>query len=137
MWRLLILSVLLTSPALAQQASQLPSTNQSIVITTANTFQAITVSGLAMRSLTIENNNPPPHTNPDNCWIDITGLVTPGMTLSTMVTPPGRSAMTAERASIMLIPSEFYQRITLPHLPTGPITGTCDTAGDSIYVDWQ
>jgi hypothetical protein len=137
-----VLAVGIAGPASAQQAAQLPATNQSIVMTAANTFQAITVTGQAMRSLTIENNNSPQNNTPPaadtgNCWIELTGLVMPGMTLASMVTPPGRTAITAKQASILLIPSEFYRRVTLPLNVTGPIVGACDTAGDSIYVDWQ
>jgi hypothetical protein len=119
-------------PAQAQQASQLASTNQSILITTANTYQAITVTNQPMRSLTIQNNN----TTADNCFIGITGLVAAGMTTTTPVTPPNLPATTAIRASILLQPGQSYSRYW-PHIPLGPIVGTCAVAGDSIYVDWQ
>jgi type II secretory pathway pseudopilin PulG len=128
-----ILAVLIPSHAAAQQASQLESTNQSVVITFAHVFQEITITHQAMRSLTIQNNNPAPTAN---CWIEISGLVTKGETLSTLVHPKDRFPMPAEKASILLGPGQSYGRF-FPHLPLGPIVGTCAKAGDSIYVDWQ
>jgi hypothetical protein len=72
----------------------------------------------------------------DSCWIEISGTVAVGNTLGTSVTIPGQSASTAQAVSIMLGSGAFYKRYS-PHGPTGPITGTCTTTGDSLYVDWQ
>jgi hypothetical protein len=129
---LALLALLFTAPAIAQQVSQLPTSNQSILITTGNTFQAISSGTQAMRSLTIQNNN----TGTDNCWIEVSGLVTAGMTTATAVTISGKPASTAAKVSILLGPGVSYGRYEV-HAPTGPIVGTCTTTGDSIYVDWQ
>jgi hypothetical protein len=72
----------------------------------------------------------------DNCWIEISGTVVAGNTLSTAVTIPGQSASTAQAVSIVLGSTQAYARYA-PHGPTGPIVGTCTTTGDSLYVDWQ
>jgi hypothetical protein len=72
----------------------------------------------------------------DNCWIEISGAVAVGNTLSTAVTIPGQTASTAQAVSILLGSGGTYARYA-PHGPTGPIVGTCTTTGDSLYVDWQ
>ncbi len=128
------LALLIAVPALAQQGqvSQLPTFNQSIAITAGNTFQAIASGTQPMRSLTIQNNN----ANADNCWIEVSGLVTAGMTTSSAVTISGKPASTAAKVSILLSPGISYGRYQV-HAPTGPIVGTCVTTGDTIYVDWQ
>lgn len=72
----------------------------------------------------------------DNCWIEISGAVVAGNTLSTAVTIPGQSASTAAAVSIVMGSGLTYARYS-PHGPTGPIVGTCTTTGDSLYVDWQ
>jgi hypothetical protein len=128
----LLLLLLALTPAAADQASQLPTFNQSISITTGNTYQAISSTTQAMRALTIQNTN----TTTDNCFIEVSGLVTAGMTTSTAVTIAGKPASTAGKVSILLGPGQSYGRY-YPHIPTGPIVGTCATAGDTMYVDWQ
>jgi hypothetical protein len=130
---LIALVLLAASSAQAQQASQFQTFNHTIGITLGDTYQAISSGTQAMRSLTIQNNNT---TATDNCWIEISGIVTAGMTVASAVTTAGQVATTAEKASILLTPGQFYQRY-FPHIPTGPIVGTCTTTGDSIYVDWQ
>lgn len=72
----------------------------------------------------------------DVCWIEISGTVAVGNTLSTAKTIPGQTASTAQGVSIILNSGQFYKRYS-PHGPTGPIVGTCTTTGDEIYVDWQ
>jgi hypothetical protein len=129
---LALLALLAATPAAAQQVSQLPTFNQSIAITAANTFQLISSGTQAMRSLTIQNNN----TNTDSCWIEVSGLVTAGMTTASAVTIPGKPASTAAKVSILLPPGISYGRYQV-HAPTGPIVGTCVAAGDTLYVDWQ
>ena len=131
---LALAALLVVGPAAAQQGqiSQLPTFNKSILITTGNTFQVISTAGQAMRSLTIQNNN----AGADNCWIEVSGTVTAGMTTSSAVTIPGKPASTAAKVSILLGPGLTYSRYQV-HSPTGPIVGTCATTGDSIYVDWQ
>jgi hypothetical protein len=130
---LIALVLMAASSAQAQQASQLATFNHTIAITLGDTYQAISSGTQAMRSLTIQNNNT---TATDNCWIEISGIVTAGMTVASSITTAGQVATTAEKASILLTPGQFYQRY-FPHIPTGPIVGTCVTTGDSIYVDWQ
>jgi hypothetical protein len=129
---LALLALFFTAPAMAQQVSQFPTFNQSILITTGNTFQTISSGTQAMRSLTIQNNN----TNTDNCWIEVSGIVTAGMTTSSAVTITGKPASTAAKVSMVLGPGVSYGRYQV-HAPTGPIVGTCATTGDSLYVDWQ
>lgn len=127
-------------PPTPGQAQLLGSVNGSVTITTGNTYQTI-LSGLtsvvfpgtpSRRSVTIQNNN----TNTDNCFIEITGLVVAGNTTSTSVTPPGGSAITAAKASILLGPGGSFQRY-FPYIPSGAIVGTCASNGDSLYVDTQ
>jgi hypothetical protein len=130
---LIALAILAATPAYADRAWQLKSFNETIVITTGNTYQAVSSGTQAMQSLTIQNNNTTPA---DNCWIDISGVVTAGMTTASSVTTNGQVTTTAEKASILLTPGTLYQRYW-PGIPTGPITATCVTTGDSIYVDWQ
>lgn len=125
------LLALLATSALAQQVSQAPTFNQSITVTTGNTFQVISSGTQAMRSLTIQNNNAM-----DNCWIEVSGLVTAGMTTASAVTITGKPASTAAKVSILLPPGVSYGRYQVL-APAGPIVGTCATTGDSIYVDWQ
>jgi hypothetical protein len=72
----------------------------------------------------------------DACWLEISGTVAVGNTLSTAVTIPGQTASTAQAVSILLNSSREYIRYS-PHGPTGPIVATCTTTGDSLYVDWQ
>lgn len=134
MRKYLALLALLVTPAMAQQGqvSQLPTFNQSISVTTGNAFQLISSGTTAMRSLTIQNNN----TNTDNCWIEVSGIVTVGMTVASSVTITGKPASTAGKVAILLMPGVSYGRYQV-HAPTGPIVGTCATAGDSLYVDWQ
>jgi hypothetical protein len=130
---LIALAILASTPAYADRAWQLASHNETIVITTGNTYQQISGGTQPMQSLTIQNNNTTPA---DNCWIEISGIVTAGMTVASSVTTAGQVTTTAEKASILLTPGMFYQRYW-PGIPTGPITATCVTTGDSIYVDWQ
>jgi hypothetical protein len=107
------------------------SQNFSVTITTGNTFQTLRPLNQNYNSLTIQNNQ----TSGDNCWVEVTGLVAAGNTLSTSVTT-GNGTTTAQQASILLTPSSSYQRY-FPYLPRGPIVVTCATTGDSIYVDTQ
>jgi hypothetical protein len=111
--------------------AQLPTFNNSVTVATVNTFQAISLPGQPMRSLTIQNNNAG-----GNVWLEVSGLVTTGMTLSSAVTVTGQPASTAAKVSMLLMPGQSYCRYA-PNLPTGPIVGTSDTAANSIYVDWQ
>lgn len=125
----------LASPAAAQNVTNAASVNGSVSITTGNTYQTILAAvGLPPaqhRSLTIENNNAS-----DSCEIEPTGLVAAGSTTATSVTPPGGSAITAAKASILLLAGGSYTRY-YPYIPSGAIVGTCATAGDSLYVDTQ
>lgn len=131
--RLLVctLAMLLLSNAALGQTTQFASGNNSISITTGNTFQLIAPARQSMRSLTVQNNN-----SADNCWIDVTGAVATGAALSSNITTAGGATITAQKGSILLGPGQSYSRY-YPYLPLGPINGTCATAGDSIYVDWQ
>jgi hypothetical protein len=133
MQRLFALLLLLVAcgPARGDSATTLVSQNFSVTITTGNTFQTLRPLNQNYNSLTIQNNQ----TSGDNCWVEVTGLVASGNTLSTSVTT-GNGTTTAQQASILLTPSSSYQRY-FPYLPRGPIVVTCATTGDSIYVDTQ
>jgi len=113
-------------------ASQALTNNRSILIAVGNTYQQISPSGQNIKSLTIQNNNT--ITN-DSCWIDVSGAVAVGNQVGTNVTVGG-ATMTSAQASIFLAPGGSYGRY-FPFVPSGPIVGTCGSAGDSIYVDWQ
>jgi len=126
---LLLGSLLLASPAFAQNASQpAQANNWSVSVTTGNTFQALLAAGTP-RAVTIENNN----SNGDNCWIDVTGVVVATNTLSTSVTTKN-ATITAQKASILLGQGASWQRY-FPYVPNNAIVGTCATSGDSIYVE--
>jgi hypothetical protein len=125
---------------------------------TAATFTSTVASGVLTSPLTLVNHGnysaPTPSPTPatgggcttaptvnvvqafDNCWIEISGTVAVGNTLSTAITIPGQSASTAQAVSIVLGSGLTYARYA-PHGPTGPIVGTCTSTGDSLYVDWQ
>jgi hypothetical protein len=126
----IFIGVLFVSPARADFFSMpAATTNGSQAIAVGNTYQSILAAG-TRRALTIQNNN----TGSDDCWIEVSGLVTVGATTATSVTPPGQSAITAVKASIRIVPGGQYARY-YPYVPSGPIVGTCATTGDSIYVD--
>jgi len=112
-------------------ADAIVSQNFSATITTGNTFQTLRPLTQTYNSLTIQNNL----TSADNCWVEVTGLVAAGNTLSTTVVT-GNATVTSQQASILLTPGSSYQRY-YPYLPRGPIVVTCATTGDSIYVDIQ
>ncbi len=120
----------LSSSAYAQ-TSAIPTFNNSVSITTGNTYQSLLAKQGARRGLTIQNNN----TNTDNCFIDVTGVVAAGNTTSTNVTVNGAS-IAATKASIVLTPGQAYTRY-YPNIPNGAIVGTCATTGDSLYVETQ
>ena len=128
-----LLAFLFAAPVYAQQASQLSTLNQSIAVATGGTYQTVSSGTTAMASLTVQNNN---YTSSDYCFIEISGLVTSGMTTASAVTPQGKAATTAVKVSITLAPGQGYARY-YPHLPKGPIVATCATTGDTLYVDWQ
>ena len=123
--------VLLPIAASAQQANQSPTSNQSVKIATGLTYQTLIPAGKNMRSLTMQNNN-----GTDSCWIEVSGLVTSGMTTGSSVTPVGLPAITAQQASIFLPAGASYSRY-YPLIPSGPIVGTCAANTDSIYLDIQ
>ena len=116
--------------------------NSSAKIATGNTFQTVLVAQSAATSsagtttqrqaLTIENNNVS-----DNCWLVIgTTQITSGTTtLSTNVTIAG-ATITAQQASIVLLPGGSYTRYW-PFVPSDAVYATCANTGDSLYVDNQ
>jgi hypothetical protein len=129
-----LLAILLTlwcGAALAQ-SGPLPTANRSVSIATGSTYQQIVPIGITVNSLTIQNNNT---TSTENCWIELTGNVTNGMTLSSTISALG--GITAGKASILLAPGSSYSRFTGHLLWTSGVVATCVTAGDSLYVDSQ
>lgn len=115
------------SPLYAQTSIQ--TRNGSAVIVTGNTYQLL-ASAANRQSITIENNNAS-----GNCFIEVSGLVAAGETTATTKTISGIS-VTAVQASIVLLPGGSYTRY-FPHLPLGPIVGTCASSAASIYLDAQ
>ncbi|WP_445222249.1 hypothetical protein ACKWRH_21580 [Bradyrhizobium sp. Pa8] len=114
----------------AAAQSAVPSDNWSVSITTGNTFQTIQTANNTRRALTIQNNNAS-----DSCYLDVTGVVSAGNTTATSVTTKG-GTITAAKASVLLQPGQAYTRY-YPYTDSGPIVGTCATAGDSLYVAIQ
>ena len=121
------LCVAFTIPATAQSA--LSQDNDSISVTTGLTYQSIALADNNRLMVEIQNNN----TNTDNCWINVDGTVASGNTTASSVTNSKGVTITAAKASIVLQPGEAYTRY-FPHVPLGPIVGTCTTNGDSIYA---
>lgn len=119
------------------QNVDVPTVNWSAVITAGATYQLLlpathNTTDNVRRSITFSNNN----TGSDNCRIEVTGLVAVGATSTTNVTTKN-GTITTYQASILLAPGGgSYGRYTVS-LPSGPIVGTCDTTGDSIYADVQ
>jgi copper(I)-binding protein len=129
---LLATACLLATVAGAAAQSAIPSGNWSVKITTGNTFQIVQGANNARRALTIQNNNAA-----DSCYVNIDGSVVAGNTTSTTVTTSdSKQSMTAAQASILLVPGGSYTRY-YPYTDGGPITVTCATAGDSLYVGIQ
>lgn len=102
-------------PALAQ--SNAPTLNLSIAVTGGNIFQSVPglPAGAARRSLTIQNNT----TGTDNCYVFL-----------------GPTANATKAKSILLSPGGSYQRY-YPYVPNDNVAVTCDTSGDTVYVDTQ
>jgi len=131
---LALLALLLITPA-AAQTSQLPVGNNSISITTGNTYQLVAARGQSMRSLTIQNNNAT-----DACYVELSGLPTAAGTsqivAGTTTTSTVIGGMATSKWSILLAAGASLSRY-YPFIPLGPIFATCATTGDSLYVDWQ
>lgn len=89
--------------------------DHSITVATANTFQTIlgvnAYPTLPRLALTIENNN-----ITGNCWIFL------------------HSTVATKALSILLSPGQPYTRY-FPYVPADAIQGTCDTNGNTLYVD--
>jgi hypothetical protein len=125
--------LVLTLAADGQQPSQRPTSNMSIKITTAGTYQLVAQFKQNLNSLTIQNNNP--MAGSEMCYVEVSGLVTVGAVLGTSVT--GGNATNAQGASVLLPPGASYIRY-YPYLPVGPIVATCGPgSNDTLYVDWQ
>lgn len=109
-------ALLFAAPGALAQATVAPTTNQTVVITTGNTFQtvltAITLNN-QRRSLTIQNNNAT-----DSCWLFI-----------------GAGSAT-KPTSILLLAGGSYTRY-YPYIPSDVIQATCATSSDTMYVDTQ
>lgn len=104
----------LVLPAVAQ--NNRTTLNNSVSITTGNTFQ--TVRNAEPRwSITIQNNN-----STDNCWISFCSGVTAGNA--------------SKAKSIVLLPGGSWSRY-YPYVPSDEIEGTCASNGDTLYVDTQ
>ena len=113
----LIALVAMSGIASAEAQTVAATTNGSVTITAANTFQTVlsaVTNNNQRRSLTIQNNN----TNGDNCWIFV-----------------GSGAAT-KATSIILGQGGSYQRYS-PYVPSDAIQATCATTSDSLYVDTQ
>jgi FtsP/CotA-like multicopper oxidase with cupredoxin domain len=125
-----------TSADPATVASPVPTNNASAKIATAYTYQqllpSVPVGSGARRSLTVQNNNAT-----DTCWVIVgTTQITPATTVTNTNITIGGATVTAAQASIELLAGASYTRY-YPYSPSDIIYGTCQTAGDSIYVDTQ
>jgi len=127
-----VLAVLLLSTSLAHAQSQPKLTNPSPkLITTGLTYQQLLPLNQGRGSVTIQNNM----TSTDNCWLLIGGPWQPGDTTGSSRTVAGQT-LTAQQASILLTPALPYTRY-YPYVPSDQILGTCQSTGDSLYVDTQ
>lgn len=105
------------------------SANASMMIATPLTYQNVPIPTRA--TITISNNNKTGY-----CWIDDTGVVIAGNTTTTPVTTKNATGIPAVNASILLSPGGgSFGRYTFT--PQGPVVATCDTAGMSIYAEYQ
>lgn len=114
--------------AAAAHAAGLNQNNNSITVTTGNTYQALAPANNGRQMLEIQNNN----TSTDNCFINVDGVVAIGNTTSTNVTTVNGTTTSAQ-ASILLQPGQAYTRY-YPYAPSAAIVGTCANNGDSLYV---
>ena len=119
------------NPAYAQNATagaatNLPTINRSVTITTGSTFQTVLTALAApptvtRRSLTIQNNN-----TTDNCWLTFgkigTSLITTGNA--------------AKGSSILLLAGGSLTRYW-PYVQSDEIEATCASNSDTIYIDTQ
>ena len=113
---LVLLALVLATPAFTQAPQMRPTVNGSVVIAAGNTFQTVlaaAVSPVRRNSLTISNNNAT-----DSCWIFI------------------GSAVAAKGTSILLLAGQGYTRY-YPYIPSDAIQATCATTADTLYVDTQ
>jgi hypothetical protein len=88
--------------------------NNSVVITTGNTFQQVLAANSNRASITIENNN----SNGDACWVTVDG------------------GSPTKSIAILLTEGGSYQRY-FPYVPSGAIQATCASNSDTLYVDTQ
>lgn len=87
--------------------------NNSVTITTGNTFQQVLAANTNRASITIENNNAS-----DSCWVTVDG------------------GSPTKAKAILLLAGGSYQRY-FPYVPSGTIQATCATSSDTLYVDTQ
>jgi hypothetical protein len=129
---LFFMSVGYQAPAMAQNATagaatNLPTTNLSVTITTGSTFQTVlqAISSppttVTRRSMTIQNNN-----TSDSCWLTF------GKIGSTNIT----SGNAAKASSILLLAGGSLTRYW-PYVPSDEIEGTCASNSDTLYIDTQ
>ena len=135
----LILWIIILSARPSLSQSPLSTQPGSVAIVTGGTYQTIFSINARTQSATIvNNNNTVTNTNSggsDLCWIDVTGCVQTGDTLTTSRTCNGITLEAAQR-SIPLVPGGSYGRY-YPYIPLGPTVGTCQTSGDTVYADSQ
>jgi hypothetical protein len=123
----LALTYILCSSVQAQNPVDLPTTNRSVTIAAANTFQQLLAAtpdprDFVRQSLPIQNNN----TNTDNCWIAFGSVAGVAIT----------AGNTTKGESILLSPGGSFSRYT-PYIPSDAIIGTCAGMGDTLYIDTQ
>lgn len=113
--------------------------NNSVTVTTGNTFQLILAAAgpgtsNVRQSLTIQNNN-----STDACYLIVgqaTQVTSGSTTTSTNLTING-ATVTAAQASIYLVGKGGWYTRYWPYVPSDPIYATCASTGDSLYVDIQ
>lgn len=99
--------------------------NDSVTITTGNTFQQVLPSNFGTtvqrQALTLENNNAS-----DSCWIAF------GTVSGTAIT----AANATKAESILLLAGGSYTRYW-PFVPSDAFVATCATSSDTLYLDVQ
>lgn len=103
------LLLLLAVPAQAEQPAPVPTSNQSVVIATGNTFQTV-LAASSRRALEIQNNNAT-----DACWVFV------------------GSGSPTKATSILLNSGGSYTRY-YPFTPSDTIQATCATTNDTLYI---
>lgn len=151
MWqakKLLLALALMVATAFPSAAQPLDVTalNRSAIILAGGTFQSIysaaPQNATTLRAITVENNNNSVvNTNgggSDICWVEFSGAVLAGDTLTTTKTTVNAPALSSTAGKISIALSQYgaYGRY-VTFIPRGPVMATCQTTGDSLYIETE